>query len=214
MPSPGSDSADPHPGLTRMIDVDKDARGALVVQPDCSLAADRHVFAVGDIARFTPAGHEAPLPGIAPVALQQGRLVAQNIKRDLAGQERRAFRYRDKGMLATVGRSRAVGQMGKVRLTGMVAWLLWIFVHVWFLIGFRNRVLVLFDWFWAWFTFNPGNRVLTGVLAKSSLRPNKVESSRTEAKKVRPRRGKGSSSPSASSFPNTLQMAPDDAPPA
>jgi len=107
----------------------------------------REVFVIGDLADL--AGQDGkPLPGLAPVAMQQGRAVARNIARDLRGQEREPFRYRDKGTLATIGRAAAVADFGKLHVTGFIAWILWLFVHILFLIGFRNRVLVMLEWSW------------------------------------------------------------------
>jgi len=136
-------------------------RGALVVQNDCSIPGYPNVFAIGDIAHFLPEGEARPLPGVAPVAIQQARHVAKMIKRTLNGGTRSAFRYRDKGTMATIGRSRAVAQSGHLRLTGTLAWLAWLFIHVLYLIGFRNRVIVMFNWFWSYLTFKRGARLIT-----------------------------------------------------
>ena len=131
--------------LAATLPVERDRAGRVVVAADCSLPAHPEVFVIGDMAAC--AGTDGkPLPGIAPVALQQGRHVARTIRRALAGEPRAPFRYFDKGIMATIGRSRAVLQAGRVRMSGFWAWLLWIFIHVMYLVGFRNRVLVLFNW--------------------------------------------------------------------
>jgi NADH dehydrogenase len=102
------------------------------------------------------------LPGVAPVALQEGAAAADNIARDLRGEPRRDFNYFDKGSLATIGRSAAVAQFGKVHISGLVAWLSWLFVHIFFLIGFRNRIIVFIQWAWSYFTYERGARLITG----------------------------------------------------
>ncbi len=137
-------------------------KGQIVVGQDCAVPGHREVFAIGDIARFVPEGEDAPLPGLAPVAMQQADHVARAIHADLDGRERPAFHYRDKGILATIGRSSAVVQTKAFRTAGAFAWLLWILVHIVYLIGFRNRILVLFDWFWSYLTFRRGARLITG----------------------------------------------------
>ena len=104
------------------------------------------------------------VPGVAPAAMQQGRHAARNIARALRGQPRLPFRYVDKGMLATIGRGAAVGRIGPIKASGFFAWLLWLFVHIYFLIGFRNRVLVIFQWAWSYITFDRGARLITEPL--------------------------------------------------
>lgn len=141
-------------------------RGHIPVKPDCAVAEHPHIFAIGDAAAFIPEGETTPLPGVAPVAIQQGRHVAKNILRSVNGQPTKPFRYFDKGMMATIGKSRAVLQFGKVKLTGLFAWLAWLFVHIWYLIGFRNRVVVLFEWFWAYTTTRRGARIITARVAR------------------------------------------------
>lgn len=138
-----------------------DSMGRFIVAPDCSLPAHPEIFVIGDLAHFA---HQrgTPLPGLAPVAMQQGRYVARAIRRRLTGQPVRPFRYRDKGQLATIGRAAAVADLGKrLRFSGYPAWLLWLFVHIMYLVGFQNRVLVLIQWAWHYFTFNRGARIIT-----------------------------------------------------
>jgi NADH dehydrogenase len=147
--------------LAERLDVEKDRKGRIVVEEDCSIPGHPEVFAIGDIAHCKgPDGK--PLPGLAPVAMQQARSVANNIVRSLRGERRLPFRYRDRGMMATVGRSRAVVQIGGIRFDGLAAWLTWVAVHVFFLIGFRNRLAVLADWFYSYLTYRRGARLITG----------------------------------------------------
>ena len=136
-------------------------RGAVIVQDDCSLPEYPEAFCIGDMAAFTPEGAKHPLPGLAPVALQQAGSVAKNIVRSIKGQPRVPFKYFDKGSMATIGRSRAVLQYGNFRMAGFLAWLAWIFVHVYYIIDFRNRALVLSEWFWAYLTQHRGARIIT-----------------------------------------------------
>ncbi len=151
-------------GLADRMGVDVDSAHRVVVRSDCSLEEFPHIFAIGDVARFVPPGSKQPLPGVAPVAAQQGRHTAKNIIRLVAGKETRPFEYVDKGIMATIGRSRAVAQTwgGRLRLTGFAAWLAWLFVHIWFLIDFRNRVSVLLNWFWSYVSYRRGARLITG----------------------------------------------------
>jgi NADH dehydrogenase len=136
-------------------------RGQIVVGQDCSLPGHPEAFAIGDIARFVPDGEQAPLPGLGAVAIQQGRYVADVIAARAAPGERARFRYVDKGIMATIGRSRAVAQTSDFLLSGYTAWLAWLFVHLILLIGFRNRVAVLLSWFWSYVTFRRGARLIT-----------------------------------------------------
>ena len=140
-----------------------DPAGRVLVEPDLSIPGDPRIFVIGDGAVFL---HQTgkPLPGVAQVAIQQGRHVARNVKADLTGRERRPFRYRDKGDLAVIGRAQAVARIGPLRLAGFPAWLVWCFVHILFLIGFRNRLLVLFEWAWAFLTDQRGARLITGPI--------------------------------------------------
>jgi NADH dehydrogenase len=147
-------------GLAARLGVPLDRAGRVVVGPDCAVPGHPHVFAIGDVACFeTPAG---PLPGVSPVAMQQGRHVARSIVRDLRGEPREPFHYVDKGSMATIGRSRAVAQVGRLRLSGLLAWLAWLFVHLWYLIDRRNRLSVFLDWCWSYLTFRHGARLITG----------------------------------------------------
>jgi len=145
------------------LDVPLDSAGRVLVLPDLSIPGDGRIFAIGDVATVISQTGK-PLPGVAPVAIQQGRHVARNVARDLAGRPRRPFRYRDKGNLAVIGRAQAIADLGRLRMSGFVAWLAWCFIHILFLIGFRNRALVLFEWAWAYFTDQRGARLITGAI--------------------------------------------------
>jgi NADH:ubiquinone reductase (H+-translocating) len=134
------------------------------VEPDLSIPGHPEIFVIGDLA--SAAGEDGtPLPGLAPVAKQQGRWAAENILRTLRGEERRAFRYRDRGSMATIGRYAAIAVIGRVQLKGLLAWLAWLFVHVMSLVGFRNRVAVFMEWAWAYLTWQRGARLITGAVA-------------------------------------------------
>jgi NADH dehydrogenase len=124
---------------------------------------------VGDLASLTLNGK--PIPGVAPAAIQEGKHAAQNILRAVRGEAMIPFKYKDKGSLATIGRSAAVADMGKVKLSGPVAWLAWLGVHILFLIGFRNRFVVLFQWMWSFISYDRGARLITGPLRKDPNKP-------------------------------------------
>lgn len=155
--------------LARALDSELDRNTRVVVQQDCSLPGHPEVFAIGDIAAFIPPDTDQPLPGIAPVAMQQGRYVARTILDRIAGRESKPFHYTDKGIMATIGRSRAVAQSGGVKLSGFIAWLMWLVVHIWFLINFRNRVMVLLGWFYNYVLYRRGARLITGERSWRSL---------------------------------------------
>ncbi len=138
-----------------------DRAGRLEVEPDCTIAGHPEIFVIGDAATAKQADG-SPLPGVAPVAMQQGRYVATTITDSIAGAPRAPFVYVDKGNLATIGRADAVAEIGRVRLHGLIAWLLWLVVHILYLVGFRNRVIVLIDWAWAYVTMSRGARLITG----------------------------------------------------
>jgi NADH dehydrogenase len=146
--------------VARSLHVPLGRVGHVPVEPDLSIPGHPDAFVVGDLAAFT---HQTgqPLPGVAPVAIQQGRAAARNVLRRLDGQPTLPFRYRDKGSMATIGRSAAVAVVGRLRLSGLPAWLAWLFVHIIFLIGFKNRFVVLFLWAWAYVTYQRGARLIT-----------------------------------------------------
>ncbi|HZO89668.1 MAG TPA: NAD(P)/FAD-dependent oxidoreductase [Chthonomonadaceae bacterium] len=144
----------------KWLDVEVDRAGRVKVAPDLSVPAHPEVFVIGDTASLFQDGK--PLPGVAPVAMQQGRYVASVIRSRVTGRPTPPpFHYHDKGNVATVGRSFAIVEAGRARLSGFLAWLLWLIIHIFYLIGFRNRLLVLFEWAWAYFTFQRGARLIT-----------------------------------------------------
>lgn len=147
--------------LGKKLGAPVDRAGRVLVNPDLSLPGHPEVFVIGDLASLKDKNGN-PLPGLAPVAMQQGKATAENIARELQGNPRQDFHYLDKGSLATIGRAAAVAQFGKVHISGFLAWLSWLFVHVFFLIGFRNRIIVLIQWAWAYFTYERGARLITG----------------------------------------------------
>ncbi len=149
--------------LTASLGVPLDGQDRVIVEPDCTIPGHSEVFALGDAAAYPHQPEFASLPAVCPVAIQMGRYAGEAILGDLAGRPRRPFRYRDKGQLAVIGRGRGVADIGKLETSGFLAWLLWIFVHIFFLIGFRNRIVVMFEWAWAYFTFQRGARLITGV---------------------------------------------------
>jgi len=152
-----------------------DRAGRVLVQPDLSVPGHPEVFVIGDLAAVKDAGGKM-LPGVAPVAMQQGQFVAKIIRNGVSGappfsrplreggdvDSRPAFHYWDKGSLATIGRAAAVAEFGKLHISGFIAWLAWLFVHILFLVGFRNRVLVFIQWAWSYLTYERGARLITG----------------------------------------------------
>ena len=145
--------------LGAMLGAECDAQGRVKVAADLSVPAHPEVFVLGDLAHVTgPDG--TTLPGVAPVALQQGRHAARVILADAHGAVRRAFAYQDKGQMATIGRSRAVVQAPHLRITGWLAWVLWLVIHIYYLSGFRNRLIVLVQWAWSYVTFGRGARLI------------------------------------------------------
>ncbi len=138
-----------------------DRAGRVLVNPDLSIPGHPEVFVIGDLASLKDKNGKT-VPGVAPAAMQQGRATARNIARELRGALRRNFHYINKGNLATIGRAAAVAEFGKVHISGFLAWLAWLFVHIFFLIGFRNRVLVMIQWAWSYFTYERGARLITG----------------------------------------------------
>ena len=135
-----------------------DHAGRVLVEPDLCVAGHPDIFVIGDLASIACDGR--PVPGTAPGAKQMGRSTANNIRRGLVGQTRRPFRYVDYGSLATIGRHAAVAQIGRLKLWGRPAWLFWLFIHIFFLIGFRSRLVVMIDWAWSYFTFERHARVV------------------------------------------------------
>jgi len=153
-------------GLGKKLKTETTRNGQVKVLPDLSIPGHDNVFVVGDLAHLEIDG--VATPGVAQNAMQGGTCAAENIERLMQGQPTRAFRYKDLGTMATIGRSAAVAQVGKLKLTGLMAWLAWALVHVVALIGFRNRLITLINWSWAYFTFQRGGRLIveTALAAK------------------------------------------------
>jgi NADH dehydrogenase len=147
--------------LGRQLGVSVDRAGRVPVNRDLSIPQHPEVFVIGDLAAFKDENGNM-LPGVAPVAMQEGRAVAKTIDRDLRNQPRKDFHYVDKGSLATIGRAAAVAQFRGLHISGYFAWLGWLFVHIFFLIGFRNRLIVMIQWFWSYVTYERGARLITG----------------------------------------------------
>ena len=147
--------------LGKKLGVPCDRAGRVQVQPDLSIPSHPEVFVIGDLATLKDENGK-PVPGVAPAAMQEGTFVAKTIRRDLTGRPRENFKYWDKGSLATIGRAAAVAQFGKIHISGFVAWLSWLFIHIFFLIGFRNRLLVFIQWAWSYMTYERGARLITG----------------------------------------------------
>lgn len=150
--------------LTKRLGVELDKAGRVKVNPDLSVPGHPEVFAIGDLALVLKADGD-PVPGVSPAAMQMGRHVAQTIRDELRlgpkPEARPAFKYWDKGTMATIGRSAAVAMIGKIKLSGFPAWLAWLFIHLIFLIGFRNRLVVLFQWTYSYFSFRRSARIIT-----------------------------------------------------
>jgi NADH dehydrogenase len=145
----------------KWLDAETDRAGRVVVNPDLSVPKHPNIFVLGDTALLRDENGK-PLPGVATVAEQQGRYVAKLLEWRARGKEPPSFRYKDPGILATIGRNRAVAQIGRWKFTGFPAWLLWSFVHIYGLIGFRSRYVVALSWLWAYLTYERGTRLITG----------------------------------------------------
>jgi NADH:ubiquinone reductase (H+-translocating) len=143
--------------LADLTGADRDRAGRVTVGPDLTLPGHPEVFALGDMVRV----RDATLPGVAPVAMQQGRYAARAVRARLRGRDVPPFRYRDKGNLATIGRGAAVADIKGLKLSGLIAWMTWLFVHLWYLIGFQNRILVLIRWAFNFWTHGRGARLIT-----------------------------------------------------
>ena len=171
--------------LGKMLGVPVDRAGRALVNPDLSLPGHPEVFVIGDLAALNDKSGKM-LPGVAPVAILEGRYVAKLIARESKGgvDSRPPFHYFDKGSLATIGRAAAVAQFGKIHISGFMAWLAWLFVHILFLIGFQNRVLVFIQWAWSYFTYERSARLITG----STTLPGWTEASLTSPGAGQPER--------------------------
>ncbi len=145
-------------GKTMGVPVDK--AGRVIVNDDLTIPGHPEVQVIGDLANFTHQGGKL-LPGVSPVAMQQGRHAARNILAMIDDRRPQRFRYWDKGSMATIGRNKAVADLNFIHLSGLPAWIVWLFIHIIFLVGFRNRLAVLMEWAWAYVTFNKGARLIT-----------------------------------------------------
>jgi len=144
----------------KWLGAEADRAGRVRVEPDLSVPGHPEIFVIGDTASLTEDGKL--LPGVAPVAMQEGRYVARLIRRRLVGaRNKKPFHYRDKGNLATVGRAFAIADLGFIKLSGFTAWVTWLVVHIFYLIGFRNRLLVMIQWAWAYLTYQRGARLIS-----------------------------------------------------
>ena len=195
--------------VTKHVGVPFDGNGRIIVGSDCALPGHPDAFAIGDAAHFEEDGKL--LPGVSPTAMQQGRYVAKIIASELHGAnagraERKPFKYFDKGSMATIGRSRALAQAGKIKLSGFIAWLAWLFIHVLYLVGFRNRYLVLFNWTWSYLSYGRGARLITktGWHPKQALEDAKDAAPRAlppPAPPAIPERSAAEPAPAAPSLP-------------
>jgi len=147
--------------LGKFLAVPLDRAGRVAVSPDLSVPGIPNVFVVGDLAALVQDGR--PIPAVGPAAIQEGKSAAKNILRELRGEQRKPFRYWNKGDLAVIGRSRAIADLGWIRFSGWFAWVFWLLVHIMYLVGFRNRIVVLIEWAYAYFTSQAGVRLITDV---------------------------------------------------
>ena len=147
--------------IGKLLGAEIDKAGRVFVEPDLSIPGHRNIFVIGDMASLKQENGE-PVPGLSPAAMQMGTTTARNILTEIKGKERKDFRYVDKGTMATIGRSKAIAQLGGLKLKGFIAWMMWLGLHIFFLIGFRNRLLVLSEWFWAYLTRERSARLITG----------------------------------------------------
>jgi NADH dehydrogenase len=147
--------------LGKKLGAPVDRAGRVLVNPDLSIPGHQEVFVIGDLAALKDKDGKW-LPGVSPVAIQEGKATAHNIGRDLQGEPRKSFHYWNKGSLATIGRAAAVADFGKIHISGFLAWLAWLFIHIFFLIGFRNRLIVMIQWAWSYLTYERGARLITG----------------------------------------------------
>jgi NADH:ubiquinone reductase (H+-translocating) len=160
-----------------------DRAGRVLVNQDLSIPGHPEVFVIGDLAALQDEKGKM-LPGLAPVAMQEGKAAAHNIGREVLGKPRQNFHYFDKGSLATIGRAAGIAEFGKIHISGFLAWLAWLFIHIFFLIGFRNRLLVMIQWAWSYLTYERGARLITGDMSLPSWGELQAELVREEQEKV------------------------------
>ena len=158
--------------LGEQTGVELDKGGRLKVEPDLSLRGHPEILVIGDLTNFIQDGK--PLPGVAQVGIQMGTYAAKLVKARLGQETMKPFSYWDKGNMATIGKAAAVAQIGKLHFSGLLAWLLWLFVHLMYLVGFQNRVVVFMEWVYNYVTMNRGARLITGT--KEEISPQKVAS--------------------------------------
>ncbi|HVP43046.1 MAG TPA: NAD(P)/FAD-dependent oxidoreductase [Terriglobales bacterium] len=163
--------------LGKLLGAPTDRAGRVLVEADLTVRGHPEVFVIGDLAAVKDTEGKM-VPGVAPAAIQMGRAAAANIIRDLHGEARRPFLYDDRGNLATIGRAAAVADFGRIRLSGFMAWIAWLFIHLFWLIGFRNRVLVMIEWAWYYFTAQRGTRLITDIEPLLPSTPPASEDSR------------------------------------
>ena len=145
--------------LIEKLDTEVDLEGRAIVSKDCSIQDDQDIFVIGDAANFKNE-EGISLPGIAPVAIQQGRYVGKNIKKNIAYNERKTFKYKDRGMMATIGGFKAIGIVGSYEMSGVIAWLFWSLIHLIYLIGYRSKIVVAIEWVFAYFLNKRGTRLI------------------------------------------------------
>jgi NADH dehydrogenase len=174
--------------LGRALGAEIDSAGRVFVEPDLSINGFPNIFVIGDMVHLLQENGEM-VPGVSPAAMQMGEATGTNILRDLRGEPRKRFTYWDKGSMATIGRSKAIAQAAGMKFTGLIAWMMWLFLHVFFLIGFRNRLAVMFNWFWAYLTPERSARLITGDADKLrdaiqfiEAKPIAINKARKEAK--------------------------------
>jgi NADH dehydrogenase len=154
--------------LAERTGAETDRVGRVIVEPHCSLKSHPEILVIGDLANFPHQGTR-PLPGVAQVGIQMGQYAALLIRNRVHGMPTKPFHYWDKGNMATIGRAAAVAEIGKLHVSGVIAWFMWLFIHLMYLVGFQNRVVVLIQWFYSYATFNRGARLITG--SKDQLTP-------------------------------------------
>jgi NADH:ubiquinone reductase (H+-translocating) len=169
--------------LGKKLGAPLDRAGRVLVNQDLSIPGHPEVFVIGDLASLRDAKGKM-LPGLAPVAMQEGKAAAHNIGHEVRGEARQNFHYFDKGSLATIGRAAGIAEFGKIHISGFLAWLAWLFIHIFFLIGFRNRLLVMIQWAWSYITYERGARLITGDISLPSWAELQAEEARAEQDKV------------------------------
>ena len=147
--------------IGKQLGVETDRAGRVFVEPDLTVPGHKNIFVIGDMASIKQENGD-PVPGVSPAAMQMGTATANNILADVKSAERKIFRYVDKGSMATIGRSKAIADIKGYQFKGFIAWMMWLFLHVFFLIGFRNRIIVMLEWFWAYLTRERSARLITG----------------------------------------------------